>query len=182
VKACVLGISILLASSGVTVAQAKEPDLAAIANAAVQMDPTLAVPPGVTLLELFRLHNSALNTHATLWYMPSGWSSVGWSNEGSLGFMSTTQFENSVLIRQCWGPSPNDFFTSGDPNCEGQTVAPGMPGGIGFISTVQIAGTVPLYRCSHKWQGKWRHYDTHSANCDGNTAASNDGPLGYIFL
>lgn len=181
VKSCILGISILLATGLALSAHAGEQDPSDIANAAVQMDPTLVVPPGVNLVELFRLHNASLNTHASLPFMPQGWDTVGWRNETSLGFMSTTPFEGSRAIRQCWGPSPNDFFTSVDMNCEGQNIPPGQ-GPIGHISIVQIPGTVPLYRCVHKWQGKWRHYDTRSADCEGNAATNNDGPLGYVFL
>lgn len=182
-KACILGISLVAALGVVSVAEAKEAkavDLAAVANAAVQMDPTLALPPGVRLIELFRLHNAKLNTHTSLFHMPQNWESVGWRKEGTLGFMSTDPFENSIMIFTCFSSTPNDFFTSTDRNCEGQH-APAEHL-VGNISRVQIPGTVPLYRCVHKWQGKWRHYDTLNADCDGNSAATNDGALGYVFM
>lgn len=179
-KACMLGISILLATGLALSAKAVEQDPSDIANATVQMDPTLVLPPGVNLVELFRLHNASLNTHTSLYFMPQGWDTVGWRNETSLGFMSASPFEGSRAIYQCWG-GRNDFFTSVDMNCEGQLIPPEQ-GPVGHISIAQIPGTVPLYRCVHKWQGKWRHFDTHSADCEGNAATTNDGPLGYVFL
>ena len=52
----------------------------------------------------------------------------------------------------------------------------------GYISQVQLPGTVPPHRCRHFWEGKLRHYDTLSTDCDGNPAAISDGILGYVFM
>lgn len=177
----ILGFSLLLMTGSALATQAKEPDPATLANSAVQMDPSFHVPPGVALAELHRLHNARLHTHTSRLNMGHDWEKDGWRIEGTLGFVSVTPFENSALIWECWGPSPYDLFTSRDSNCEGQNVPPGQ-GPVGYISTVQTAGTVPLYRCVYVWQKKLRHYDSPRADCEGNAEARNDGPLGYVFM
>ena len=145
------------------------------------MDPTLVVPPGVTLVEFFRIHHAGTNTHLSTYLIPPHWGPE-WTRNGTLGFISRTPFENSVLIWQCWGKtSPNNIMTSTDPNCEGQYKPPGQ-GPLGYVSTVQLPGTIPLYRCSYVWQSKLRHFDSIEASCEGNAATNNDGILGYVFL
>lgn len=183
-KACLLGISLLLGIGSVSAASQSDP--AAITNAAVQMDPTLSVPPGVVLREIFRIYRPSTNTHVTHHYWPNNWEDIGYIKEGVLGFVSATPFENSVLIRNCVGPHDWNYFTSSDPDCEAATggIALPVPGNwnIGYISTVQLPGTVPLYRCSFVWERKVRHFDTHDANCEGVAGANNESPVGYVFL
>lgn len=181
VKACLLGISLLLAAGTAASAPASQADLSAAANAAVQMNPTLAVPPGVTLSEVVRIYRPNLGSHKSVNWDYGGYLQEGWHIEGTLGFISFTPFENSAPIRECVSHTPWDNFSSIDVNCEGQPMLP-APKLRGYISQVQLAGTVPLYRCRHFWEGKQRHYDTLRADCDGNPAAISDGILGYVFM
>lgn len=182
VKAGLLGISLLVGLGSLSVAVQASP--AAVANDAVQIDASLAVPPGVVLREIFRIHRPSTNTHVTNFYWPDNWEDIGYVMEGTLGFISATSFENSVLIRNCVGPQSWNSFTSSDPNCEPAAGGVVLPGNwnIGYISTVQLPGTIPLYRCSFIWQKKVRHFDTHDANCESVVGANNDGPVGYVFL
>ncbi len=181
VKSSLLSISLLLAVGGASVAHASGTDLASVANAAVQMDPSLAVPAGVTLAELHRIYQGKNNTHRILHYDIASWVRSGWMDEGVIGFISTTPFENSHPIRECFSHTPWDGFTSKDMNCEGQVIPPNQ-GPIGYVSSVQLPGTAPLYRCAYTWKGKLRHFDTRDIGCEGISGAHNDGPQGYVFM
>ncbi|RDZ28504.1 hypothetical protein [Lysobacter silvisoli] len=149
-------------------------------------DVTLAaLPPGVQLRELNRYffnHNNGSGYHFSAFYLPNTWEFY-YDKEGTLGFVSMTPFENSRPIYNCLievprkHPSP---FTSLDVNCEGQ-IPNSWHGFTGYLSTVQIEGTVPLYRCRFT-RGQPHHFDTHSPNCEGNPNAVSEGVLGYIFL
>lgn len=143
---------------------------------------TLSLPPGVVLREIFRIHRPKTNTHVTHFYWPENWEDIGYKYEGTLGFISAAPFENSVLIRQCVGPHPWNNFTSSDPNCEAATGGVVLPGdqNIGYISTVQVPGSVPLYRCGFIWRGMIRHFDTRDLSCEG--VGGPAGILGYVFL
>lgn len=142
---------------------------------------TLALPEGVTLREIIRMYRSKTGTHSTNFYWPENWHMLGWRLEGTLGFLSATPFENSKPLYSCNGPGNWNYFTSPDSNCEGQ-YAPEQSF-IGHISTMELPGTVPLYRCVVRWKGRdWRHLDTPAADCEGNASAVNDGILGYMFL
>lgn len=181
VKACLLGISLLLAAGTAASAPASQSDLSAAANAAVQMDPTLAVPPGVTLSEVVRIYRPNLGSHVSVNWDYGLYLRDGWHIEGTLGFISLTPFENSLPIRECVSHTPWDTFSSTDANCEGQPMLP-YSHLRGYISQAQLPGTVPLYRCRHLWEGKSRHFDTLRADCDGAPGAILDGPLGYVFM
>lgn len=139
-----------------------------------------ALPGDATLREIQRLYRRGQH-HATLHYMPDNWSSIGWSHDGTLGFISATPFENSHPLYMCqlhniaWG-----YLTSKEPGCEGQFLTPfGM---IGYISSVARPDTVPLYRCHYLHKGQLKHFDTRHANCENVPSAKNDGILGYMFL
>lgn len=182
VKKIVLGAVMLIGVGGASASES--PDPAVIANSAAQMDPTLFVPSGVVLREIFRIFRPSTNTHVTNYYWPENWEDIGYLREGGLGFISSTPFENSVLIRSCVGPHSWNYFTSRDPDCESETGGVVLPGdwNIGYISTVQLPGTVPLYRCSFVWDRKIRHFDTLQVDCEGVREASNEGATGYVFL
>ena len=142
----------------------------------------MSLPPGVMLREIFRIHRPKTNTHVTHYYWPENWEDIGYEYEGTLGFISAAPFENSVLIRNCVGPHSWNYFTSADPNCEAATGGVVLPGDwhIGYISTVQVPGSVPLYRCGFIWQGKIRHFDSRDFACEG--VGGTGGILGYVFL
>jgi len=181
VKSSLLSISLLLAVGGASVAHASGTDLASVANAAEQMDPSLAVPAGVTLAELHRLYHPKQNSHMIIHYDIASWLRSGFIDEGVIGFVSSTPFEGGHAIRACLSHTPYDDFTSTDMNCEGQVIPP-YRGIIGCLSTVQLPGTAPLYRCAYTWKGKLRHFDTRDIGCEGISGAHNDGPQGYVFM
>lgn len=152
----------------------------------------MALPDGVQLKEIKRMYNNSYKDHFTYWNLPKDWGKKGWKLEGSLGFVSTTSFENSRGLYLCWMASKdtkwvNKDFTSPDPGCEGyhrRDDGVGNPNALGsflgYVSTVQLPGTVPLYRCYI--QLTFDHYDTLTSNCEGEGLATNDGILGYVFL
>lgn len=181
-KRCIIGF-LLAFGAGNGFAQEGYSD-GRVHGAAAELDSSLALPPGVVLREIFRITRPSTNTHVTNFYWPQGWEDIGYVMEGTLGFISAVPFENSVLIRNCIGPHPWNYFTSSDPNCEADSGGVVLPGNwnIGYISTVQLPGTVPLYRCSFVWERKLRHFDTHQADCEGAVDSHNDGPVGYVFL
>ena len=176
------GVLILLASAGMSEVHAQDAQSESPPATTVHMEATLSLPPGVMLREILRLHRPSSQTFATLWFWPQNWEEIGWKMGGSLGFISAAPFENSAPIYWCWGITNWDMFSSLDPNCEGGYRTPDN-GPVGFISTVQLPGTTPLYRCVFKWNGtQWRHFDSLQANCEGVPAVTNDGTLGYVFL
>lgn len=145
-----------------------------------------ALPAGVELQELHRYfwrQNGTSGYHFSGWFLPRDWE-TRYRLEGSLGFVSKTSFANSRPIYNCLvevpgkNPSP---FTSLDVNCEGQ-IPNRQHGFTGYISNMQIEGTAPLYRCNLFTPGHPHHFDTLSANCDGNAQAQSEGVLGYVFL
>lgn len=140
-----------------------------------------SVPEGVTLREIFRaVSRPNKDAHITLHYWPQNWEDLGWRIEGTLGFISSTQFPGSAPLYNCFIGGAYGYFSSTDGACEGnQTTTLERTG---FISQFQIAGTVPLHRCVFKYQNKlWHHYDTLDANCEGHPERL-DGILGYVFL
>lgn len=62
-----------------------------------------SLPAGVELRPIFRIYRDKTATHNTNYYWPSNWEDIGWKLEGSLGSVSSTQFENSIHIRSCVG-------------------------------------------------------------------------------
>jgi hypothetical protein len=141
-----------------------------------------SLPPGFNPRHIFRIKRDKTATHITNYYWPDNWEDIGWELEDVFGYVSSTPFEGGVLIRSCIGPHSWNYFTSVDPNCEpgiGGVIIPG-DWNIGYISTVQHPGSVPLYRCSFWWGRNMRHFDTLSAECEGR-AAFLDGVLGYVF-
>ncbi|WP_406232257.1 hypothetical protein ACI703_13830 [Isoptericola jiangsuensis] len=141
-----------------------------------------ALPPGFTSRLIFRIKRDRTATHITHHYWPDNWEDIGWELEDAFGYVSSTPFDGGVLIRSCVGPHSWNYFTSGDLSCEpgiGGVIIPG-DWNIGYISTIQHPGSVPLYRCSFWWGKNMRHFDTLSADCEG-TGAFLDGTLGYVF-
>lgn len=159
---------------------------APVAATQASNDTTLAaLPVGVELQALNRYFFSQRNGsgyHFSAWFLPHTWEQF-YKLEGIQGFVSKTPFPGSHHIYNCLievpgkHPSP---FTSTDVNCEGQ-IPNQWHGFSGYLSTVQIDGTVPLYRCRFV-RGQPHHFDTHSPTCEGNPNAVSEGVLGYIFL
>lgn len=171
-----LAISALVAS-GSAVAQGRAPTTAASFDEAS----SFSLPSQVNLREIFRAYREVSNTHSTEFYWPENWEKIGFILEGSLGFISSTPFAGGTAIYGCGGPGNWNYFSSVDENCEGQVVVP--YGRKGYIATSQLPGTMPLFRCVFRWNGKhFRHFDTLQANCEGVSGAVNNGPLGYVFL
>ncbi|WP_125892301.1 hypothetical protein [Stenotrophomonas maltophilia] len=147
--------------------------------------PSDARPPGFTSRETFRFFNSRQKGHFSYHEMPQNWGKLGWRNEGSLGFVSTTYFENARPMYICamYDPSWNNhivkYFSSNDPGCEGYHP---IEWGYfeGYLSSTQVPGTVPLYRCYI--EATKDHFDTRSSDCEGEPAAKLEFVLGYIFL
>lgn len=141
-----------------------------------------SLPPGFNPRLIFRIKRDKTATHITHYYWPDNWEDIGWELEDAFGYVSSTPFDGSMPIRSCVGPHSWNYFTSGDPGCEpgiGGVIIPG-DWNIGYISTIQHPGSVPLYRCSFWWGKKMRHFDSLSADCEG-TGAFLDGVLGYVF-
>jgi hypothetical protein len=170
--AAVLGLAALSSTSAASAQQAADATPA-------------AVPPGVELQALNRYFFSQQNGsgyHFSGWFLPHTWEHF-YRYEFTLGFVSKTPFPQSHPIYNCLievpgkHPSP---FTSTDANCEG-FIPNQWHGFTGYISSVQIEGTVPLYRCRFT-RGQPHHFETHSRTCEGNPNAVMEGTLGYIFL
>lgn len=181
VNAKIVGlVSLLLCAGGASATPSFESTVARPAIA--PEDSGLSLPSGFVLREIFRIYRPATNTHVTHFYWPENWEDIGYKYEGTLGFISATPFENSALIRNCVGPHSWNYFTSLDPNCEASTGGVVLPGdwNLGYISTVQIPGSVPLYRCGFVWQGKIRHFDSRDFACEG--VGGTGAVLGYVFL
>lgn len=147
-------------------------------------DASLSLPVNVTLRELYRMFNNKEKNHFSYTEFPHGWGDLGWKLESTLGFVSATQFANSHQLFYCWMRSNSTknrakYFTSTDPNCEGWEKPTGLGYFIGWVSSVQVEGSVPLYRCYI--QLTYDHFDTLTSNCEGETLAKNEGILGYIF-
>ncbi|CAD1792358.1 hypothetical protein XSP_002272 [Xanthomonas euroxanthea] len=183
-----LGMSLLASAYGQEVIAIDRVPQSAIGTDAASM----AVPVGVQLAEIKRLYNNSNKDHFSYFNLPKDWGKKGWMVEGSLGFVSSTYFENSKGLFLCWMASRdtkwvNKDFTSTDAGCEGyrqRTDGTGNPNSLGsflgYVSAIQLPGTVPLYRCYV--QAEFDHFDTLSSNCEGRAMAVNDGILGYIFL
>lgn len=143
---------------------------------------SLALPVGVTLVELYRYYNSKEANHWSGREMPQNWEKLGWRYEGSLGFISYTPFAGSHALYNCFIGGKNDFFTSPDPNCEGQNLSTWWPI-LGYVSDTQIPGTVPLYRCMRGYTStRADHFDTLSSACENVPNKALDGVIGYVFL
>lgn len=141
----------------------------------------LSLPHGATLREIFRHYNGKRELNATLYFFPQNWDKFGWRMQGSLGFISSTPFENSRPLHACkLNGTKDSYFTSWDVGCEGHFLS--SFGLIGYISTVPLPNTQPLYRCSYQFKGRLSHFDTFLANCGHIPNSHNNGPLGYVFL
>lgn len=148
---------------------------------------SLAAPVGVQLAPLLRLWNPKQRDRVSMYQMPDNWEDLGWVVEGTLGYVSYYSAPGFHPIYSCFtgkvpGDKIPDFFSSIDPNCEGETLAPASFQPIGFLADTQIEGTVPLYRCDTP-NTLGDHFDTTSPVCEGNKpGAVLNGILGYIFL
>lgn len=180
-KSFIFGLALLLGISSASANDRRDPQV--LASSHVPLNATLSVPPDVVLRHIFRIYRPSTNTRVTHYYWPDRWEDIGYEVEGTIGFISATPFENSVLIRQCVGPHSWNNFTSPDPNCEPASGGVVLPGdnNIGYISTVHLPGTTPLYRCVFEWRRKIRHFDSLDLNCEGVDGVRNDGTLGYVF-
>ncbi|HEY9254470.1 MAG TPA: hypothetical protein VIP30_08040 [Stenotrophomonas sp.] len=146
----------------------------------------LAAPVGALLTPMIRLWNAKWVDRFSSHEWPANWDDLGWVIEGTIGYVSVTQFQGSHPLFNCFtGYTPGDkypdSFTSVDPNCEGQGKSTYQPI-IGWVADAQIEGTVPLYRCDTPGTLE-DHFDTTSPICEGNKpGAVLNGILGYIFL
>lgn len=136
------------------------------------------VPTGASLVELRRWFKPWPGTHDHR----AGTSGYpNYNNEGTLGFVSSTPFAGSHALYECqrvYGPGGQqnfDFFTTTATNCEGAVIWPNGVTLIGYVSTTQIAGTTPIYRC----RDNENHFDSLSGACEGHIG---EGILGYVFL
>lgn len=139
---------------------------------------SLALPVGVTLVELNRYFKPKGTKRLSHVALPANWGDLGWRYDGSLGFISSTQFAGSHMLYACFVGGQEDMFTSLDFNCEGHQPLPSH--NVGYISAIPLEGTVALYRCRIAWRKA--HMDSFSPNCDGEVGANNDGVLGYVFM
>lgn len=105
-------------------------------------------------------------------------------NEGPLGKVAHGPFPNSRPLYSCGRVykyyslnTSEDRFTSTDPGCEG--FAADNPHFIGYISTVHVAGTAPLFRCFDDGGRMQNHFDTLDTNCEGKRTI---GILGFVIL
>jgi hypothetical protein len=97
-----------------------------------------------------------------------------WHDEARLGWLSTQPFANSHPLFSCKRNShPYDHFTSNYEHCEGHTRIQ-SPYVLGYASSVQIVGTVPIYRCV---AGK-NEFDSTHPQCEGHRMV---GAMGFIF-
>jgi len=140
---------------------------------------SLALPVGATLAEYKRFFKAKGTKRFSHIVLPANWQDLGWRNDITLGFISTTAFAGANPLYACFIAGKEDFFTSNNPECDGQQKLQGYHF-IGYIAGSQIEGTVPLYRCN--LARKNSHYDTLGSNCEGTAGATLDGILGYIFL
>lgn len=186
----ILALATLLAGVGITSTTASASqgeDLQAPNNQGLHVPAagirasTLSLPDGASLREITRLYNGRAERHATLHFFPDNWDQFGWRAEGSLGFISGTPFSNSKPLYACalWGHT-EAYFTSPDPNCEGQFLT--TFGMIGYISDVPLPDTKPIYRCKYVFDRKLRHFDTFYPNCENVPTGSLDFLIGYVFL
>jgi hypothetical protein len=97
---------------------------------------------------------------------------AGYSLEGSLGWLYSSQVSGTHALYQCkiWGSS--DTFTSVAGNCEGQQYL----GQLGFVNDAPPAGLASrvLRRCTINGE----HFDSNDYNCEGQVA---EGILGYTL-
>jgi hypothetical protein len=141
---------------------------------------SLALPVGATLAEYKRFFKPKGTKRFSHIVLPSNWQDLGWRTEITLGFVSTTAFAGANPLYACFIAGKEDFFTSNNPECDGQQKMAQEYHFIGYIAGSQIEGTIPLYRCT--LARKNSHYDTLGSNCEGTSGATLDGILGYIFL
>ncbi|MCS4230155.1 hypothetical protein EDF77_1509 [Stenotrophomonas maltophilia] len=110
---------------------------------------------------------------------PGGQGPLG-KRDRMLGFASYGPFQGGHALFNCFGPG--DRFTSTYSDCEGGGDTPVGRPIIGFVASVQLPGTMPLYRCYQIIPGKNNHFDSFDPNCEGKRAAVNEGVLGYMWL
>lgn len=131
-------------------------------------------PAGASLFEASRwISDKQPIDHAT-W--PGFSSFYDYRKEGTLGFMSASSFAGSHPLYSCgrtyrWrGLNAIDRFTSLSANCEGVGSTGAL---IGYVSSTQIPGTIPLYRCL----AGQNHFDS-ILGCEGYFA---EAVLGFVF-
>lgn len=142
-------------------------------------------PEGLNYRWVYRMFNNKNKNHFSYWEMPRNWGDLGWKNEGLLGYASLDWFEGARPLFWCYMTSrelnwDRKYFTSNDPNCEGQHKVEFLGYFIGYVASTQLPGTVPLRRCYI--QHNHDHFDTLTENCEGAWQAQNETILGYIFL
>lgn len=97
-----------------------------------------------------------------------------------LGLFAYVPFEGGHPIYNCLAGSKRERFSSVDEGCEGQR-KPGVRRVIGYVSSAQREGTVPIYRCLRKWNEGADHFDSLDASCEGVPETTNEGGLGFIW-
>lgn len=158
---------------------AQESDYAGIdAKTVAQIQKAPSQVPGDVVLAAIERRIWAGTHHSDNLVYPDGQIPMG-KRDRMLGFASYGPFEGGHALYNCW--TDRDLFTSLQPDCEGRNRSVGRPI-IGFASSVQLPGTVPLYRCLQNIPGKYNHFDSFDPNCEGMRAAINEGVLGYMWL
>ena len=110
---------------------------------------------------------------------PGGQAPLG-KRDRMMGFASYGPFQGGHALFNCFGYQ--DRFTSTRSDCEGAGSTPAGREIIGFAASVQLPGTIPLYRCYRNIPERYNHFDTFDPNCEGVHAAVNEGVLGYFWL
>ena len=94
---------------------------------------------------------------------------TGFSLEGAAFNLYTAQYASTTQLYKC--STAGHQFLSTDSGCEGQTFI----GQIGWISTVQVKGSSPLYRMRNA-AGDYIEANDQAVSGEGYVL---DGPLGY---
>jgi len=167
----------LIALAGNVKAQESEyAGLDALTVSQVQAAPS-QVPGDVVLAAIERRISSGNHYSDNLVYpnsqIPDG------KRDRMMGFASYGPFHGGHALFSCW--SPGNRFTSVQPDCEGHNRSVGRPI-IAFAASVQLPGTVPLYRCYRNIPKQYDHFDSFDPNCEGVHGAVNEGVLGYFWL
>lgn len=134
---------------------------------------------------IMRYNINAIPDHAAVYqeYTIGTWpfqSTVGNAYEGMLGDALTgtaASTPGTHVIYECLRNS-NDFFTTGNSNCEGYG-AGAIKSKLGALyDTRNSIATVPVYRCSRPQFSNGDHFDSNDPNCEGQML---DGLLGWAI-
>lgn len=169
--------ALTFAAGAVTAQESDYAGLDVLTVAQIQSAPS-QVPGDVVLAAIERRIWAGTHYSDNLVY-PNGQIPMG-KRDRMLGFASYVPFQGGHALFNCWGRQ--DLYTSVDADCEGAGSTNEQRPIIGFAASVQLPGTVPLYRCYRNIPGRYNHFDSFDANCEGVRSAVNEGVLGYLWL